>query len=151
MGTGESVLIARLDYTKGFSGVKWCPTPSIQFWWWTWVDLLLGSPWAILILYSKWVSAQPYKPSCFVVTNLFIVPWCFGQPFFPMFSFSLYFIKMSEWKHLIKILQHLHIYTEFCLLCQVLLILGGLNSLTCLHWGLAEARPFPGVFAKVSR
>ena len=55
---------------------------------------------------------------------------------------------MLEWKHLIKI-QHLYIYTEFCFLCQVLLMLGGWNSLTCLHLGLAKASPFPGVLAKL--
>ena len=49
-------------------------------------------------------------------------------------SFSFIFLlNMSEWKHLIKVLQHLYIYTEFCLLCQVSLMLGGLNSLTLSH------------------
>ena len=47
------------------------------------------------------------------------------------------------------ILQHLYVYTELCLLCQELLTLGGLNSLTHSQWGLAKAIPLPGVFAKV--
>ena len=56
---------------------------------------------------------------------------------------------MSKLKHLIKVLQCLYIYTEFCSLCKVLLTLGGFNGSTLLHWGPAKAGLLPGVFAKV--
>ena len=63
--------------------------------------------------------------------------------------FFLEFIKMSKPKHLIKFLQHLYTYTEYFSLCQALLTLGGFDSSTLSHWGLAKASPLPGVFAKV--
>ena len=56
---------------------------------------------------------------------------------------------MWEQKHLIKVLQILYIYTGFCLLCQVSLMLGSPNSLTLSHWGVAKASPFPEVFTRV--
>ena len=60
--------------------------------------------------------------------------------------FFLEFIKMSKLKHLIKILQHLYMYTEFCSLYQALLTLGDFNSSTLSHWGLAKASPLPESF-----
>ena len=65
--------------------------------------------------------------------------------------FFLEFIKTSKLKHLIKILHHLYIYTEFCSFCQVLLTIGGFNSLTNSHLALTKASPLPGVFAEVPR
>ena len=62
-----------------------------------------------------------------------------------MFFFFFIVLKMSEWKHLIKI-KHLYIYTEFCLLCQALLTPGGFNSLTLTLQRVAKASPFPGGF-----
>ena len=87
----------------------------------------------------------------FVSTKRFITLWCFGWLFGLLFLFSV-LLNLSEWKHLIKILQHLYIYTEFCFLCQVSLMLGGLNALTLNTLALgrvAKASPFPGVFTKV--
>ena len=56
---------ARSGNTEESCRVKRCPTPSVQFCWWMWVDSLLRSCWVILTLYSGWVFAQPPKLSCF--------------------------------------------------------------------------------------
>ena len=56
---------------------------------------------------------------------------------------------MWEQKDLVKVLQHLYIYTEFCLLCQVSLTLGIPNSLTLSHWGVAKASPTPEIFTRI--
>ena len=50
-------------------------------------------------------------------------------------SYVLFLLNMWEQKHLIKVLQHLNSDTEFCLFCQALFMLDGLNSLTLLHLG----------------
>ena len=60
-------------------------------------------------------------------------------PWFPILSCVYKNVRMKR-------LTKFNIYIEFCLLCQVLLTLGVLNSLTHLHWELVEASPFPGVF-----
>ena len=65
--------------------------------------------------------------------------------FYVLFFFIVY--KMSEWKHLIKI-QHL--YRVLSLVSSVAHA-RCLNSLTHLHWELAEANPFTRVFAMVPR
>ena len=75
-----------------------------------------------------------------------MVPWCFNFALSYVFLGS---IKMSKLKHLIKVLQCLYIYTEFCSMCHVLLTLGCFNGSTLSHWGLAKASALPEVFAKV--
>ena len=65
------------------------------------------------------------------------------------FSF-IFYLFMSEWKHLIKVFQHLYIYTKFCFLFQASLTQGDLNSLTLSHWR-EWLKPVPSqmIFVKV--
>ena len=127
----------RLSSTEESCRVKRCPTPSVQFYWWTSVDSLLRSSWVVLTLSSGSVFTQPHKLSWFLFQlKMLTTQWCFGWLLWLLFLFSLQFIKYVRTETFNKILQHLYIYTEFCLLCQVLLMLGDLNSLTHSHWAL---------------
>ena len=71
-----------------------------------------------------------------------MVLW-FTALFYVFFFFIVYIL--SEWKHLIKV-QHLYIFTEFCLLCQVVAHARWSKQLNML-----TLSPFPGVFVTVHK